>query len=118
MESSSVIIDDIIHDIMTKIIGKCYNIIIDYLKNLDTDQEESEIEEEIKDMIIELEESLYEVINCKTDDIVGKDINNIQNIIQEKDEKIKETENKLKEIQDINIKLTTEFNKLLNKLHK
>ena len=118
MESSSVIIDDIIHDIMTKIIGNCYDTIIDYLKNLDTDQEESEIEQEIKDMIIELEESLYEVINCKTDDIVGKDINNIQNIIQEKDEKIKETENKLKEIQDINIKLTTEFNKLLNKLHK
>ena len=118
MESSSVIIDDIIQDIMTKIIGNCYNIIIDYLKNLDTDQEESEIDQEIKGMRFELEESLYEVINCKTNDIIGKDINNIQNIIQEKDEKIKETENKLKEIQDINIKLTTEFNKLLNKLHK
>lgn len=118
MESSSVIIDDIIQDIMTKIIGNCYNTIIDYLKNLDTHQKEFEIDQDIEDMIIELEEPLYEVINCKTDDIVGKDINNIQSIIQEKDEKIKETENKLKEIQDINIKLTTEFNKLLNKLHK
>ena len=58
------------------------------------------------------------LLNCKNKDILREDIIKIQNIIQEKDEKIKETENRLKEIQDINIKLTTDFNNWFDKMNK
>lgn len=109
MESSNVTIDNIIHDIALKIIDHCYKKTLNMVYN-----------DEIELGAIEYntEKITNALLNCKNKDILREDIIKIQNIIQEKDEKIKETENRLKEIQDINIKLTTDFNNWLDKMNK
>lgn len=109
MEPSNVTIDNIIDDIANKLIIRFYDRII---CELGIDKKRYKVEHDI------FKKTTNALINCKQNDIFMEDIIKIQNIIKEKDEKIKETENRLKEIQDINIKLTTEFNKLLDKMHK
>lgn len=101
MESSNVIIDNIIDDIAKKLIMHCYERTIDIF---DVDRKRYEVKDDIKKIMGSL---LY----CKENDILNEDIIKIQNIIKEKDEKIKE-------LQDININLTTKFNRLLDKLHE
>ena len=101
MESSNVIINNIINDIALKLIDHCYEKTLDMVDN-------DEIELGAKEY--NTEKIANELLHCKHNDIFRDDIIKIQNIIQEKDEKIKETETKLKEIRDININLITEFN--------
>lgn len=109
MESSNIIIDNIINDIVLKIIDRCYEKTLDMVDN-------DEIELGAKEY--NTEKIANELLYCKHNDIFRDDINKIQNIIKEKDEKIKVTKAKLKEIRDININLITEFNKLLDRLHE
>lgn len=109
MESSNVIINNIVHEIALKIIDRCYEKTLDMVDN-------DEIELGAKEY--DTEKIVNELLHCKDNDILKEDVIKIQNIIQEKDKKIKETETKLKEIRDININLTIEFNKLLDRLHE
>lgn len=109
MESSNVIIDNIIHNMALKLIDHCYEKTLDMVYNDDIELWAKEYN---------TKKIVNALLNCKHNDIIKEDIIKIQNIIQEKDEKIKETEAKLKEIRDININLITEFNKLLDRLHE
>lgn len=109
MESSNVIIDNIIHNMALKLIDHCYEKTLDMVDN-------DEIELGAQEY--NTEKIANALLHCKHNDILREDIIKIQNIIKEKDEKIKETEAKLKEIRDININLITEFNKLIDRLHE
>lgn len=109
MKSSNAIINNIVYEIALKIIDCCYEKTLDMVDN-------DEIELGAKEY--DTEKIVNELLHCKDNDMLKEDVIKIQNIIQEKDEKIKEIETKLKEIRDININLTIEFNKLLDRLHK
>lgn len=109
MESSNAIINNIVYEIALKIIDRCYEKTLDMVDN-------DEIELGAKEY--DTEKIVNELLHCKDNDMLKEDVIKIQNIIQEKDEKIKEIETKLKEIKDININLTIEFNKLLDRLHE